>query len=44
MILLRGGLGKITFDVGSRVQELYFTLHTPNKHDKLHTLVHLAIL
>ena len=38
MILLRGGLGKITFDVGSRVQELYFTVHTPNKYDKLHNV------
>ena len=40
VILQRGELGRITFDVGSRVQEYMRTSPppTPNKYDKLHNL------
>ena len=43
MILLRGVLGRITFDVGSRVQEYMRTLPPPlNIYKKQLNLVHLC--
>ena len=41
MILLIKELGRITFDVGSRVQEYMRTSPppTPNKYEKLHILM-----
>ena len=41
MILLRGELGRITFDVGSRVQDYMRTL-PPSIYEKQHNLVHLC--
>ena len=40
MILLRRELGRITIDVGSRVQEFMRTSPppTPNKYEKLHNV------